>query len=688
VSFPTIRATAQWDCGNVATTLTKTVLPAGIVAGDLLLVCVFRVSAVGTGAAQGTWIKATSSAANTGNYDATWFYKVADGTEAGTTQNVSLIGSDKCGTQTYVLTAGTWGDFMAEGAWSTPSSTLTPDPPSLTTGFGAVDTLWIEVAVSVTLGRTMTPSTGYGNLLSGPAVNVGAMTYASARKTSTAASDDPNAVTWSGAAASSNAAVFGIRGPVAKSASDSGAGADTSAESVTITATDAGTAVETAGQLRTATDTGAGVDGSLLAVTHVRTDTGAGVEAIGNRTIVVSDTGTGVDMAFVHAVAFIVTTRPGPTTLADVLRGSHTPVARLLFLEADLDTVIHAVDAVRDGDNRWLLAGSVQMDRTADVHRTATASLINKTGLYSPIDGTSLVWPNRIIRIERGAMVGDTPQYEPLITGLLDNWKVDASSGVVGFSVWSRLHQADQQFSDPVTYAAGMSVGDAIRDMAERAGMGTTDAFYAFDDGGLSLPTPRSYDTSDNMLKSMVKLAFDNGLDLYDDGLGVIVLLPFVDPMLADIAWEFVPGPGSVLTDLNRSGQATTVYNRAVVVGVGPDGYPIRAEARVLNPDDPLYNPVDGTGPLGDKPRPTYTTYDVTGQQALNDLAFRLLVEGALYQEAIAANANPIPLVKDRNVVRFAGAGADDRYLLDKVTIGVGPGAMGMSTRKVRGLLA
>jgi hypothetical protein len=456
-----------------------------------------------------------------------------------------------------------------------------------------------------------------------------------------------------------------------KTGSDTGAGADAVSQN-----------------RRVGADTGSGADAGTLAVAHLRADTGAAIEALGSRTLAAAETGTGADDSEVEILVVAVETRPLPATLEEVLRGHHSPIARVLFLAADLDTVIHAIEATVAGDNRWLIGGDVTLDRARDIHRQGNVSLANRDGAYSPVDSSSLVWPNRIVRIERGARIGGVAQYAQLITGVVDDWAIDGSSGVVTFTVWSRLSLADGQFPSPLTFAVGTPIGTVVRALAELGGMGTTDGFYDLDDGGAALGDPRTFDTDDNILQAMIRLAFDNGLDLYDDGFGTLVLRPFVDPDTTTPVWTFRPGVDSTLTAASRTGKAGRVYNRAIVVGQGADRYPIRAEARVLNPDDPLYNPADGSGPVGDRPRPIYTSSDVTTQQAATATANRLLVEGALYEEALAAAAAPIPFLGARDVVRFTVAGVDDRYLLDQVAIPVGPGAMRMTTRRVRSLLA
>jgi hypothetical protein len=362
-------------------------------------------------------------------------------------------------------------------------------------------------------------------------------------------------------------------------------------------------------------------------------------------------------------------------TLESVLQGSHMPVARLLFLSNDLTAVLHEVPAK-------LLEGSVTMERSRNTHRSGSVSLVNDNGDYSPISGDSLVWPSRVVRLERGAMVGTAAQYVPLITGVIDSPTTADYSGTVSFSVWSRLHLADQQFSAPVNFGADELVRVVIRTIAEMAGLGTSDDLYSMSGGGQIMAAPRSFDSQDNMLDAMVGLAFDAGCELYDTGAGVLVLRPFVDPSTETPAWTFTPGRDAIL--LAREKTLTSrpgVYNRAAAIGIAPDRYPIRGEARVTTPGDPLF-----WTPANDRPRPEYRSADITTQQMANAVARQRLIEGALADETSRGNAVPIPLLlrDGRPVIAYG----EDKHALDSVTCPVTMGAMSMDSTKVRSLIA
>lgn len=377
-----------------------------------------------------------------------------------------------------------------------------------------------------------------------------------------------------------------------------------------------------------------------------------------------------------------------PLTLAEVLRGNHTPVVRLAFLST-LDTELHVVPGK-------LLAGSVSSDRTRDQRRAASVSLVNESGLYTPIDYTSLVTPFRLVRIERGALVGGAAQYRPLMTGLLDQPVVSDSSGEVRFTVWSRLRLADRQFNQPYSFAPGTRVREVIRTLAEAGGLGTDDDWYQLSDDGATLSAERAYDVADNILRSMVELSFNHGLELYDDGMGALILKPLVcrfpdcadkapHPAYVDVAlgitepaWTFDIG----LLERERTLNGRVPINRQDVAGVGPDMYPVRASLRDLNPQSPTYNPIDGSGPLGDLPGPPYVSAEIRTQAQANAVAMQLLYERNLADEVGRAEAIPIPFLSAGDVVKFG----DAAVLLDQVSIPLGEGSMSMGWRTTRSL--
>lgn len=367
------------------------------------------------------------------------------------------------------------------------------------------------------------------------------------------------------------------------------------------------------------------------------------------------------------------------TTLADTLAKSHAPLIRVSFMEPDLSSSLHVVP---DG----IVSGNVNMDRKREIRCQAQITLANEDGIYTPLSAASLLWPGKVVKVERGALVEGLPDYRTLITGLVSKPSTTYGSSTVGFTLWSRLRLMDRQFSVPVTFNAGTSLGDIIREICELGGLGTDDALYDIDYGFRSIGVPRTFAVTDNMLHALIDFCFDNGLDgPYDTGAGVITVRPFAEPSVDDSVWTFEPGQFSLLTDLSWSleERAPVVFNRQDVIARAPDRYPILETAKVTNPSDPLY----WTPDFDIRARP-YETYDIHDRATAYAVAQRLLSEQALADVPIRAKAIPIPTLTDRDIVHFAAGDLDQTARIDSLTIPLGPGQMDISAHGVRTLFA
>jgi len=360
-------------------------------------------------------------------------------------------------------------------------------------------------------------------------------------------------------------------------------------------------------------------------------------------------------------------------SLVDAYRsGNYTLAARALVVDDDLETVVSEVPG-------RLLEGSVSIDRLRQIRREGSLTLTNEDAALD-----ALIAPGRIWRLERGAIVAGVPQYVPMMTGLVDEV---GGKRQVRIRLWGRQMIADQQFSSAVTLPERMRVRDAILQLGGLGGLGTAPELYDLDDGFATLQATRTFDEGENILAAMHTIAAAHALELYDDPYGRTTLRPFVDPSAQAPDWTFEPGEASILLSTDRTLKARRqIFNRTIVVGIGPDRYPIEAQARDLNPNSPTYNPPDGSGPMGDRPRPRFVSTDIHTQAAANAVALRLLYEGALADEDYSAAAMPLPFITERSVVRFPEY--DDAFLLDKLTIPLRAGNMTMQSRRVRSLIA
>ena len=189
-TFPTIAAV---NGGNNATNnVNHTVnLPAGIVAGNLLLVF-FASDSVDAVTFPGGWTELYD--AQDGTHRHVGKYRVADGGE-GATIVVTTTNPQMSAHTTYRVTDYTGTpEVSARGT----GNSVVPDPPSLTPSWGLKTTLWFAVT-SYDLG-TITVNTypaGYGNTRNDRANHAEGVGLGNARKEDPVATEDPGVFTIS-----------------------------------------------------------------------------------------------------------------------------------------------------------------------------------------------------------------------------------------------------------------------------------------------------------------------------------------------------------------------------------------------------------------------------------------------------------------------------------------------------------
>ncbi len=179
-------------------------MPATVDVGDLLLLLICMNTSTTITTPSG-WTELFLNAYD-GNGEGIVYGKDAIGNEDGTTVDVvHTVGVDagSHAAQTYRIAASSWGGDLATdvdvGTVATGTSD-SPDPPSVSAGWGSADNLFIEVVCATDDDATASSySTSYSNgvdSISGAGVNAG-QTAASARRELAASSDDPGTATLS-----------------------------------------------------------------------------------------------------------------------------------------------------------------------------------------------------------------------------------------------------------------------------------------------------------------------------------------------------------------------------------------------------------------------------------------------------------------------------------------------------------
>ncbi|HRO40898.1 MAG TPA: hypothetical protein PLZ25_13370, partial [Flavobacteriales bacterium] len=165
--FPVVAATttsAKTNTNNQAHVIS---LPAGIEAGDLLLIFWADANNSGTQPTLSGWTQLATSNANTGSIYRKIWYRIADGTEGAAVSTNSF--GDRSAHITYRIAKDTYTGtpYVSTANNGTNDS---PDPGNLNPGLGAQKFLWIASAHGGQTGTVTTPS-NYGNDLDSRSTN-------------------------------------------------------------------------------------------------------------------------------------------------------------------------------------------------------------------------------------------------------------------------------------------------------------------------------------------------------------------------------------------------------------------------------------------------------------------------------------------------------------------------------------
>lgn len=353
----------------------------------------------------------------------------------------------------------------------------------------------------------------------------------------------------------------------------------------------------------------------------------------------------------------------------------HTRVARVSCLDTDL-TVTEVLTEVLDG--------TVTTD--AERRRAVTMTIANPDGIWTPATAADVLYPNRLLRVERGIIVDGQEEYVTLGTFAIDKPRIAAAAKTIEVTGQDRLKFAlNSRFTRPTVYESGTPLQDVIYAIARDAGMGTT--LYRLNAGNKALGADRVFEQGFSRVDAIRSLAADFALAVYVDADGYLTV-ESASAAAGDRVWLFRPGEDSILLDVTKDFGDDRLYNHVLVTGEGSDVVPFYAEARDLNPDSPAYNPVDGTGPIGDRLY-VYSSPMIRDAQQAQDVADVLLTQVALVEESLTFPTVVHPALEVGDVIGVVEpiTRTADEYQIDTIAVPIGGGAMTMTSRKVRALV-
>jgi hypothetical protein len=209
--FPSVAARATSAKTNNGNAVHVISLPSGIHEGDLLLIFYTDGDNSGADPALPAGYTLLYSDETGSRYRGAW-YRIADGTEGATVSTTNSFG-ERSAHVVYRIAAGSYQGVPVASTVATGNGT-TADPPNLSSGFGAVPTLWMAACHSAGTGTMTAPANYTANLLdsyTGATGDAHARTGASHRFTSNA-SENPAGFNLGGTSRQYAAVTIAVRG--------------------------------------------------------------------------------------------------------------------------------------------------------------------------------------------------------------------------------------------------------------------------------------------------------------------------------------------------------------------------------------------------------------------------------------------------------------------------------------------
>lgn len=197
--FPVYVNNTATDLGGADATSHLVNMPATVNSGDLLIALIAS-DGTATITTPSGWTSLSQNTAG-GVVRGAAFYKVASGTEGGTTVDFVTSASERMEAQVIRIAAGTFTG-TPEAANATSSSTTTPDPPTLSPSTGNDGYLWIAAMMSDNT-RTVSvyPYPSNNTRTANASFGTAFVTLASCTTESTSSSLDPGTFTINTASA-------------------------------------------------------------------------------------------------------------------------------------------------------------------------------------------------------------------------------------------------------------------------------------------------------------------------------------------------------------------------------------------------------------------------------------------------------------------------------------------------------
>jgi hypothetical protein len=381
---------------------------------------------------------------------------------------------------------------------------------------------------------------------------------------------------------------------------------------------------------------------------------------------------------------------------------------KVTSMQYDANLILKPVEEVTAST----IEGTVYVDTARATRRTCQLRLIDKDGVYTPKDSTSVFYWDKLIKIEYGLKVDADYTYIPLGIFTVDRSEIIAENGAAvinidGSDLWDLFSMAN--FASESGWANGTSINTIITDIATTYGVPATrltlDPLINRAATEKQVNVTLRYHIGENVGDTLKKWAEDWSIDIYFDVNGNLVtrdmtLPPYTGTDNSSPDAIFTDGENAVMLGISKAQSSHTIYNHIVVTGDTANGTAaVRGEyiegtgTNVSTTElRRTYNGRSNTGltvaEIGDKVLVIRTTTLKTSQQCL-DRAMVELAKNLVVEETISLPAIVNPLFEGHDVIEITETNTglnQQRYTLDSFDIPMRSSRQSLNVKKMRAL--
>ena len=413
----------------------------------------------------------------------------------------------------------------------------------------------------------------------------------------------------------------------------------------------------------------------------------------------------------------------GISNLAEFKEALLAPIRDVKIRVTSLNSNLTPVEEVTAST----IEGTVYVDTSRATRRTCQLRLIDKDGIYTPKDASSVFYWDKLIKIEYGLKVGADYTYVPLGIFTIDRSEVIAENGAAvinldGSDQWDSLSMVNFA-EDAYGWVSGTPINTIISETVQY--LGSLSAYTAFGKTITGIPASRitldpltnraasekvtnvniKYFIGQNIGEMLKKWAQDWSIDIYFDVNGNLVtrdmtLPPYTGTSNSAPDAIFTSGENAIMLGIQKAQSSHTIYNHIIVTGDNADGF---ASARgeyiegtgtnvTTSTLRRVFNQRSNTGltvqELGDKTLIIRTTTLKTTQQCL-DRAMVELSKNLTVEETISLPTIVNPLLDGHDVIEITETNTglnEQRYTLDSFDIPMRSSRQVLNVKKMRAL--